>query len=370
VSNRVGATAHRRLVGAADDEKRPAKHFERLIMTSSEKDIGRFIARADKRNGKERRVSLTLRLALLSLAITLVGCQETVSFNVLRAAQVNVRGMTPEGHDPTVSIGEWKGVDASAASDIAQKVRELVTNAPGGVVKFAEAGGVVRLDGNLSEYKYEENVTSKPWKCTKHDDAANKNVEYPCTHFTRAGTARVAVSMNVIDATGKTAGAHTFSPGPVPKETEADDEQPPTIDWESVMGDLRGSAAVELAALVIPTPVAVVKRWFKCGDANEQCKAGLVQLKQGNFEPAQTIFRQAIDTLQHAPKLDAEATAAAWWALTLSQEFSGDYAGANASLKEAIKLDPSNETYAAEVSGIQAIKKNAERLGKQGVGAE
>jgi len=304
--------------------------------------------------------------SLLLLAATAVsGCQETVSFNVVRAAKVNVPGMTPEGKDATVAIGAWDGVDASAAGDIAQRIREIITAAPGGVVKFSESNGIVRLDGALREYQHEERVTQEASTCSRYDESTKKSVEYSCTIFKREGSARITASMNVIDATGKTVGADSFAQT-VPKSTSATDQQPPAIDWASVLAELRASAAVKLASLVVPTPVQIDKPWFECGDANDHCEAGLVQLRQGNFDTSQHLFREAIDLLSASTSPDAEALAAAWWALTLSQEFSGDYAGATASLNEAIRHDPTNEHYAAEGSSIRDLKDNAEKLHKQG----
>jgi hypothetical protein len=298
--------------------------------------------------------------------LALLGCHQTVDFNVLRAARVNVRGMTQEGLDPTVSVGEWGGVDASAAADIGQRLRELVTNAPGGVVRFAESDGVVKLDGSLREYRYQEEVTSRSDTCSRYDQASNKSVSYSCTHYTRSGEARINVSMNVVDQTGKTVGADSFIES-VPMSTSSTDEAAPAIAWADVMESLRRRAADRLSRLVVPHLVTVEKRWFGCGAANAACKAGLVQLRHGNFDPAQALFRQAVQVLQAAPKLDPEALAAAWWAVTLSQEFSGDFQGARASLEQAIRFDPENEFYAAETSQIEDEKSNAERLSRQGV---
>jgi hypothetical protein len=352
----------------------------RELVTNSEGGVVKFTVTSQCENRKELRDmgSNVLRQAVRSAvagAFPLVllvgmgvnlGCVETVSFNVLRPAKVNVRGIAGEGKDATVSLGEWQGVDSSAVEDVKQRIRELVTNSEGGVVKFAQSDGVVHLDGNVAEHSSEENVTSKQDQCSKVE--GKKTVTYACTKWTRTAKARVRVSMNVLDQTGKTLAADTFSDSVV-QQTYATDEQPPPIDRDQMLSALRAGAAEYLARLVVPYRVMVQKRWYKCGDANDTCKAALTQLRGGNFEAAIDLLKKAIDQLKAAPKPDAKALAAAWWGLTLAQEFSGDYAAARASLQEAINANPNEEAFASEKSSIQQEENSRKQVAKQ-VGGE
>jgi len=289
-----------------------------------------------------------------------------VSFDVLRAARVNVRGMAIEGSDATVALGEWGGVNEEAAADIAQRLREIITNAPGQVVQFIESGGVVSLHGTLHEHLWKEQVKSFKETCSRLVDA--KIVKYPCTRRVRSGEAKIRVSMNVIDGKDKTVASDSFEEV-VQLQTQAVDADPPGIDWDGELSALRAAAAADLAQMVVPYEVKVAKPWFGCGDADTMCEAGLVQIKHGNFEKAEVQFRKAIDTLKGAGA-DPKDLAGAWWALTLCQQFSGNYAGAGASLDEAISLDPKNEAYAAELKNIEQERKNARKLSKQGIGDE
>jgi hypothetical protein len=312
---------------------------------------------------KEMCVSIALAFVCAAGASA---CTETVAFNVLRPAKVNVRGMAGEGKDATVTLGEWQGVDASAAEDIKQRLRELVTNSEGGVVKFAQADGVVRLDGNVAEHSSKEDVTSKQDQCTKSENG--KTVQYACTRYTRTAKAQVRVSMNVVDKGGKTLAADTFSDS-IQDQTTATDEQPPPIDRDQMLSALRGGAAQKLATLVVPYRVQVTKNWYKCGDANDACKAALTQLRGGNFAGAIDLLKKAVDQLKAAKEPDGKALAGAWWGLTLAQEFSGDYAGARASLQEAIHANPNEEDFAGEMLSIQKEDSSRKQVTKQ-VGGE
>jgi len=309
------------------------------------------------------------RVALVAaLALGVSGCGETVSFSVLRAARVNVKGMAGN-KDATVSVGEWGGVDQAAAADVKQRIVELVTNAEGGVVKFSTTRGVVHVDGQVSEHGYTENVTSTQSQCSRYNSQTKKSESYSCTHRKRVGVAHVRIAANVVDESGKVVASDSFSEK-AEQGTSATDGDPDSIDGQQLLASLRAQGAAKLAALVVPHRVQVTKKWFKCGDASAQCDAGLLHLRSGNFAPAREQFTKAVDLLRGQAKPDAEAIAAAWWGITLSHEFDGNFAGARVALEEAIKLDPKNETYAGEGRLISEEEQNAQKLGKQGVGGD
>jgi hypothetical protein len=299
--------------------------------------------------------------AWILMVIMLVGCGEMVQFNVLRPAKVNVKQFAG-GKDATVSVGSWTATDPTAqaaANEIGQYLREAITNAPAGAVKFATSGGAVTLNGTVMEHGFTEHVTEKADTCSR--DEGKQKVDYSCVHRTRSGQAKLRVSMNVIDASGKTVAAESV-PLQASQETDATDADPPAIDWEAILLAFRQQAAAKLARNVVPFSVIVAKPWFSCGDANETCKGGLVQLRQGNFEAALALFIQAEEKLKAMPKPDTSAQAAVYWAMTLSKEFSGDYAAADAMLKKAIALNPTEEAYAAEGMSIRQERSNAEKL--------
>lgn len=304
-----------------------------------------------------------------ALSFALMGCQETVNFSVLRAARVNVKGIAGEGKDATVSLGRWGGSDGSAVEDVKQRIGELITNAEGGVVKFTTATGVVHVDGEVGEHAYHESTKSERSECSKYNEHTKKYEKYACTNYTRTGTARIRVSASVVDEAGKVVASDSYA-DKVDRSTSATDTEPPPIDGQEILQQMRTTAAAKLAALVIPHRVVVTKLWFKCGDANDTCRAGLIQLKSGNLSGAKDQFTAALDKLRAAPKQDVEAMAAAWWGIVLANEFNGDYPGARTALQEAIKLNPTQETYAAEGRSISAEEKNAKQLTKQGVGAD
>jgi tetratricopeptide (TPR) repeat protein len=310
-------------------------------------------------------------------ALCALGCARTINFSVVRAAKINIPDMaSKKGVPPTVSVDNWTAENpawSSEAAEIAQYLREAITNSPGGIVKFAETGGVVVLSGNLMEHSAEERETEEEKTCT--DQQKRK---YACIDYKRIGTARLRVAMNVTDDAGQTIASET-----VPLEDEESTNHffvpkadvlsgttspgAPPIDWEPIFLKMRELAAEKLAQLVVPYPVTVTKPWFKCGDANDLCEAGVIQLQNSNFEEAKSLFDQAKSNLEAASDKDSKALSAVYWALTLINEFSGNFVEARKALKEAIKYQPTESVYAAEMKAIDAEEQNAAKLSSQGV---
>ena len=326
-------------------------------------------------SASRRKVSMVLGVLC---ALGSIGCARTVSFSVVRAAKINIPAMAAEkGVPSTVSVEGWTAENPawqSQSAEIAQYLREAITNSPGGLVKFSESGGVVTLSGNLVEHSAEEHESEEEKTCTDQ-----KNRKYACIDYRRNGKARLRVSMNVIDSSGVTIASET-----VPlEETESTNRffvpkadvlsgttspGAPPIDWEPVFLRMRQKAALQLAQLVVPYPVTVSKPWFKCGAANDLCEAGVLQLQNSNFEEAMSLFNQAKGVLESAS--DNKALSAVYWALTLTHEFSGEFLEARTTLKEAIRLLPGESVYAAEMKAIDNEEKNAEKLSTQGVRRE
>ena len=151
------------------------------------------------------------------------------------------------------------------------------------------------------------------------------------------------------------------------RETDAIDQEPEAIPWADVLLSLGAQAATELAKLVVPHAATVVKRWRKCGEAEDLCRAGLLQLKAGNTDEAKKSFTAAAEKVRRLPKPAPTDEASAWWALALTQEFTGDFAGAWTSVKKAAELDPTESMYVQETASIRNEQASARRLYSQGL---
>jgi tetratricopeptide (TPR) repeat protein len=170
--------------------------------------------------------------------------------------------------------------------------------------------------------------------------------------------------MEVVDSSGKVIGSQTAG-GDAEPTTEETDKDPPPIDWDAVFSQLKEGAAMGLAAAVVPSRAVVVKPWFKCGDANETCKAGLGHLRAGRFADAEASFQDALTRLAALPKPDPKATAAAYWGIVLAREFGGNYAGAREALSKAKESNPEEEAFRAEETWISKEEQNAKKLGAE-----
>ena len=314
----------------------------------------------EKIEKSRRSATRVFALGLLCAGVA-SACGQHVTFSVLSPAKVNVRKLA--GNEPaTISIGSWQSQPGQAAQarEIAQFLRELVLNAEGGVVQLKDANGVVRLDGELTQHSYHEEIKSFQGTCTRREN--NKQVKYSCTTNTRHGKAEVRASMNVVGRDGTTLAAVTEA-CVKPETTRATDAKAPEIDPEPLLLSCRQQIAAQFAKAVVPYRIDVTKPWFKCGDAEAQCSGALAQLRAGNFDQAQELLEQA----QKVVASDSESLAAVHWGLALTAEFSGRYAEAEKEIQSCMQLWPSEAVFAEELSAIRKLEAAESELRAQGV---
>jgi tetratricopeptide (TPR) repeat protein len=301
----------------------------------------------------------------LSFILLTSACQ-SIQFKVIRPAKINVVGMTPEGKDPSISIGKWEGHAPNAIDSLISKISQLILNSPKNIIKLDQSGrGIVKLDGHLHQFQYEEKLNRENQKCTRYNEKSKKHEQYNCTLYTLVGTARIKASIRVLDQSKQVLGGDTVNEY-IKVQNSAYDEQPAAIDGNLLLDQVESIAAEKFAKIVVPYRDTVHKEWFSCGDASKQCDLALKALQSENFSQAKDLLFEAIKMLEEKNGSDSDF-AATWWALALSQEFSGDFSNAKASLQEALKYKPTEEVFLQEMSSIKREEENAKKLAKQGL---
>ncbi len=299
------------------------------------------------------------------IAFYISGCQ-SVSFNVIRPARINVVGMTPSGRDATVSVGRWQTVSSQGINNLLGKLSQAISDSPRHLVKLdVNRQGIVILEGELNTYDYSQQMTRQSQTCTRYTLGSKKAEKYACTAYSLKGVASIRVIMRVLDSQGHVIGGDSFKNSATGYSSNIDQEPEP-IDYMSMLDELENQAVQHLAKLVVPYREKVEKDWLSCGKIDDHCERALKALKSENFEAAQEDLFEGIKKLEN----DADASkdlAAAWWALALTQEFSGDFNNAKASLKEAIKHNPDEDLFHDEVRSIKKEEDNAKKLAKQGL---
>ncbi len=307
-------------------------------------------------------------LFLFSIFFTFA-CQ-SVQFKVIRPAKINVVGMTAEGKDATVSIGKWQGHSPHAIDSLIAKITQIILNAPKNIIKLeSQSNGVVVLEGDLSLFKYEDKLSSQVQQCSRYNDKTKKSETYQCTIYTLTGTAKIKVSMKVLDgANGQVLGGDMINES-TSLQTMAYDTQPEIIDGNRLLDQLESMAADRLAKLVVPYRDVVSREWLSCGSVSKFCDQAFNALQAENFSSAKEFLFQAIKVLESKQGSDSDF-AATWWALALAQEFSGDFSNAKASLEEALKYDAEKDIFIQELASIRREEENAKKLAKQGLSDE
>ncbi len=295
----------------------------------------------------------------------MTACQ-SVTFNVIRPARVNVVGMTPSGRDATVSVGRWQTVSSQGINNLLGKISQAISDSPRHLVKLdVSRQGVVILEGELSTYDYSQKMTQQSQTCTRYTLGSKKAEKYACTVYHLSGVASIRVVMRVIDSQGQVIAGDSFKNSAKSSSSNID-QAPDPIDHMSMLDELENQAVQHLAKLVVPYREKVSKEWLSCGQIDNHCERALKALQEENFEAAQEDLFEGIKKLENQTDASKDL-AAAWWALALAQEFSGDFNNAKASLKEAIKLNPDEEIFHEEVKSIKKEEDNAKKLAKQGL---
>jgi hypothetical protein len=306
---------------------------------------------------------------LLILLLLLSACQ-SVQFKVIRPAKINVVGMTPEGKDATVSIGQWKGHSPNAIDSLIAKITQIILNSPKNIIKLeSNHQGIVVLEGDLSLFRYEDKLSSQVQQCSRYNDRTKKHESYQCTVYTLTGTAKIKVAMKVLDGSnGQVLGGDMINET-INRQTTAIDTQPEIIDGNMLLDQLESMAADKLAKLVVPYRDTVSREWLSCGSVSKFCDQAFKALQAEDFSGAKEFLFQAIKNLESNQGSDSDF-AATWWALALAQEFSGEFSNAKASLEEALKYDSSKEIFVQELASIRREEENAKKLAKQGLSDE
>lgn len=308
-----------------------------------------------------------LRLvALAVVAVTSAGCGARARFSVLRPAMINAREF-----GGTITVARFEGHHAAAAA-VQQDLRQRVLTAEGSPFALVEGGGGLVVHGVVQSYSYSERMEQSQGTCYRtvtNSEGQSRRVSYPCTQYTRIGTATVTISFNVtVSASGQTLFANTYTDTDTARRTNSG-SHPANINGNAMLERIRAGLTADFARVILPWREIVRVTLGRCGAARSMCEGGIAAIRDGNFPAAIESFQRAIQHLEAQPDHDPGDLAEAYWNLGLAREYSGDYDGAVEAILRAIELDPDAAAYREELGNVQRMAEDAARLSEQGVTA-
>ncbi len=143
------------------------------------------------------------------------------------------------------------------------------------------------IHGRVSDYRYEETMSSDRWK-----DQKNK----PHVRYTRTGTAHLSVFIKV-NATESGTHLDTIKYDEKrPARTSATDKHPPPIDGNALLASLRREIAARFVRRVLPYTERVAVELFVDGDFPE-LELGNNYARVGGWDKALEKYTEALDRM-------------------------------------------------------------------------
>ncbi len=311
-----------------------------------------------------RRIFQLSALAVLLALCT--GCGARARFSVLRPAMLNAREF-----GGSMAVGMFEGHPMAGAA-VAQDLRQRIITAEGNPVTLVEGTGGLVIHGAVPAYSYSEQIRESSGTCYRNvtdSNGNNRRVSYPCTTYTRIGTATVAIAFNItVGPTGQTIFAHTYTDTATARRSETG-SRPPTINGGAMLDRIRSRLTADFARVILPWREVVRVTFGRCGDARSICENGIAAVRSGDFPAAIASFQQAIQNIEAQSETNAAHLAEAYWNLGLAHEYSGDFPAALEAINRAIQLSPGSANYTEELQNVQQMAEDAQRLAEQGVTA-
>jgi len=218
--------------------------------------------------------------------------------------------------------------------------------------------GAVFLIGEVIEDDYDEEVTYRDDTCRESvetEEDKYEYVEYDCRKYTRSGTARVTVNVDIIDAET----AQNLKPKNIPCErhgsTRATDGTPASVDSRSLFDSCYESIAGQVVRAIAPWDESI-RVEFRVDKKVPEFQRAVSLIKIGEWDEGASTFKAAWQKLEGSPEgidpKDLEKLRVmALWNLGLVHKYTHDYDSARVFLKKAHGRAPVKEGVSIPIPG-------------------
>jgi hypothetical protein len=320
----------------------------------------------------------------MAMALLSFGCAETIGVQVLRPAEINLRGTKKIALGQIVGSGgeEMSGELTTALFNsqrfevldrqnldkllAEQQLSSSTISDPDSAVKAGKVLGAAALVlGTVSRHDYAEMPVKR------------ENFEKPVeggkmimTRYTRAGAAKVSTSFRITDlTTGMIIASRTISEeaagttnNEVPAGTDPRQAQPDPIDGQTLLTQARAKVVERFMRAIAPYYETLPLPFEKSGDLPE-LEQGITLVKANDWPNAATKFRTAVARAASAPP---KAQAYAHLDLGIALCFGiGDFDAGLASLRTALSLK-NDSKWVNVMNMCNQRKVDAARLEAQG----
>jgi tetratricopeptide (TPR) repeat protein len=319
------------------------------------------------------RIKVHFVLALM-VALGVVGCATVrIPIQVTHPAEIN---MVPYKQ---IAISEINGNMGQAFSDAVKndlvesnrfqvvdraRLNQILAELDLSQSDLADESKRVKLGKMLSasamiaghtEGKYDEKVTYFNSTC------GEKNHEYACRVYTRAGLVKTSGSIDVIDVqTGQIIKSKSLY-NSCPASTQATDALPDTIDKDSLFGTCLYRNVQAFVKAISPWTETLMVPFMKDSTIPDLEK-GINRAKMGEMTEAINTFAGAVKASEG--NADIKSIARAYWDLGLAYEYTWQFDKAIESFEKAYSLKP-DEDYIREKAHAERLEVDRKKLLEQ-----
>lgn len=327
---------------------------------------------------------MTTRITKTFFALVLVSSacsRTTVSVPRLRPAEVNlaaykrlaIGGIGGHGGDVLVAdltqaLMETQRFDVLDRQHLKEVIKEQDFAVSGRVsddsaVSIGQMiGSSALLVGDISHYKYDEQVAKKNTTCTITEKQGKKNVtkSIPCTKYSRNAAANLSVAFKLIDTeSGKILAAKSHTASRNKASGDQDSEPPPFLAQDPLLAECRHQVVSEFVKVIAPYKENISVELLDDGDAPE-LEQGNNYAKLGNWRQAMALYGTALERKELKPAVRAKGL----YNLGVALGYSGDYDAGIGRLEESYSLETDERTR-AQIATIRAFKEDDAKLAEQ-----
>jgi len=221
--------------------------------------------------------------------------------------------------------------------------------------------GAVFLIGEVIEDDYEEEVTYRDDTCSERVKKGEEYeyVDYECRKYTRSGTARVTVNVDVVDAET----AQNLKPKNISCKrygsTKATDGTPVSIDSRSLFDSCYNDISNQVVKAIAPWDESI-RVEFRVDKKVPEFQRAVSLIQIGEWSEGISTFKAAWQKLEGSPEgIDPKSLeklrVMALWNLGLVHKYTHDYESARKFLKQAHGRAPVKEGISIPIHGRMSI---------------
>jgi curli biogenesis system outer membrane secretion channel CsgG len=324
------------------------------------------------------------------LACTIVlssGCAQTLSVQVLRPAEINLKGIkkiaigeitgrggTEVAGELTTALfdsGRYEVVDRQNLDKVLLELRLSSSSLvePETAVKAGKLlGASAVVVGSIVRHSYRE----EPLRKNDSERTNLNNVKEYFTRYVRSGSAHVSASFRVTDlSTGQVIASRTIEEHQteelkgreVPRNTDPNEAVPDPIDGEALLGKARAAVIARFMKAIAPYYESLELPFEKTG-ALPDLERGIALAKANDWSRAVELFSSAVGK---AGSLPPKKQAYAYLDLGMAQCFGlGDFKSGIQAISQALTLQSKNDWINVRQM-CERRRSDAARLADQGV---